>query len=65
MIWMTGPLAQLIVSLIADLGVLSLILALPHTFMEIDSEIFSTVIILLALIGFCQLQALVLAWSTG
>ena len=36
--------------LTADLGVVSSILALSHTFMEIDHEIISTVILLLELI---------------
>ena len=35
-------------SLIADPGVVCLIPARPHTFVEIDHEIFSTVILLLA-----------------
>ena len=38
------------VSLIADPGVISLILALPHISMEIDPEIFSVFILLLPLI---------------
>ena len=36
---------QLVASPIADPGVLSLIPALPHTFVAIDHEIFSTVIL--------------------
>ena len=36
-----------VASLNADPGVVSLIPALPHTFVEIDHEIFSTVILLL------------------
>ena len=38
------------VSLIADPGVVILISAQPHTFVETDREIFSTVILLLPLI---------------
>ena len=45
-----GPLAQSITGLTADPGVASSILAQSHTFMEIDHEIISTVIILLLLI---------------
>ena len=49
------------VSLTADPGVASLILARSHTFMEIDHEIFSTVILLPSddslKKGCCQLQA--------
>ena len=37
-----SPIAQLIASQIADPGVVSLIPARPHTFMEIDHEIFSS-----------------------
>ena len=37
-------------SLIADPGVMSLIQNWPHNFMEIDCEMFSTVILLLPLI---------------
>ena len=47
-----GFVAQWVVSLIADTGDVSLIPAWPHTFMEIDCEIFSSVIdsLLLSLI---------------
>ena len=38
---------QLLASLIRDPGVVGLISARPHTFVEIDYEIFSTVILLL------------------
>ena len=38
---------QLLASLISDPGVVVLILARPHTFVEIDYEIYSTVILLL------------------
>ena len=47
------PIAQLVVSLIADPQVVSLIQLCPHTSVEIDKEIFSTVcqsVILLLLI---------------
>ena len=44
-----GPIAQSVVSRIADQGVVSLIPARSHTFIEIDCEIFSTVILLLPL----------------
>ena len=39
-----------VTNLIADPGVLSLILARPHTFVETDHDIFSTDITLLSLI---------------
>ena len=45
-----NPVVQLVASQIADPGVMSSILALPHTFVEIDHEIFSTVILFLPLI---------------
>ena len=45
-----GPVAQSVSSLIADLGVVSLIPARPHTFVEIDHEVVSSVILLLRLI---------------
>ena len=45
-----GPEAHSIASQIADPGVMSLIPARCHTFMEIDCEIFSTIILLLPLI---------------
>ena len=41
-----GPVAQSVASLITDPWVTSSIPALPHSFMEIDCEIFSTVILL-------------------
>ena len=41
-----GPVSQLLVSLTADQGVTSSIPALAHTFMEIDREIISKVILL-------------------
>ena len=56
-------------SLIADPGVASWILARSHTFVEIDQEIISTVILLPSAESFkkgcCQLQAKVCARSTG
>ena len=56
-------------SLTADPGVASLILALSHTFLEIDHEIISTVIILRSAESFkkgcSQLQAKVCARSNG
>ena len=55
--------------LTADPGVASLIPAQSHTFMEIDHEIISTVILLPSADsfkkGFCQLQAKVCAQITG
>ena len=57
------------VCLNADPGVASLILARSHTFVEIDHEIISMVILLLSADSFkkgcCQLQAKVCAQSTG
>ena len=56
-------------SLTADPGVASSIPAWSHTFVEIDHEIFSTVILLPSAESFkkgcCQLQAKVCARSTG
>ena len=56
-------------SLTADPGVASSIPARSHTFVEIDHEIISTVIILPSAESFkkscCQLQAQVCARSTG
>ena len=56
-------------SLTADPGVSSSIPARSHTFVEIDHEIFSRVIILSSAESFkkgcCQLQAKVFARSTG
>ena len=55
--------------LTADRGVASSIPAWSHTFMEIDLEIISTVILLSSADSFkkgcCQLQAKVCARSTG
>ena len=45
-----GPVAQLVTSLHADPGAVSLILTWSHTFVEIDCEIFSLVILLHPLI---------------
>ena len=57
------------VSLTTDLGVPSSIPAQSHTFMEIDHEIISTVILLPSAESFkkgcCQLQAKVCERSTG
>ena len=57
------------VSLTADPGVASLIPAQSHTFVEIDHEIISTVILLPSAESFkkgcCQLQVKVCARSTG
>ena len=55
-------------SLTADPGVVSSIPAWSHTFVEIDHEIISTVILLPSAESFkkgCQLQAKVCARSTG
>ena len=56
-------------SLTANPGVTSSIPARSHTFVEIDHEIFSTVILLPSAESFkkvcCQLQAKVCAQSTG
>ena len=70
-----GHIAQLITclatdeSLTADPGVASSIFARSHTFVEIDHEIFSTVILLPPADSFkkgcCQLQAKLCARSTG
>ena len=57
------------VSLTADPVIVSLIRAWSHTFVEIDHEIISTVILLPSAASFkkgcCQLQAKVCARSTG
>ena len=70
-----GRVAQLVTclatdaSLTADPGVASSIPAWSHTFVEIDHEIISTVILLPSAESFkkgcCQLQAKVCARSTG
>ena len=56
-------------SLTADSGVASPILARSHTFVEIDHDMISTVILLHFVEsfkkGFCRLQAKVCARSTG
>ena len=72
---MPGRVAQLVTclatdaSLTADPGVASSILAWSHTFLEIDREIISTVILLPSAESFkkdcCQLQAKECARSTG
>ena len=71
----TGSVAQSVMclatdaSLTADPGVASSIPARSHTFVEIDREIFSTVILLPSAESFkkgcCELQAKVCAQSTG
>ena len=63
----TKPEGQSVVSLILDPESMSLILVWSHTFVEIDDEIFSTIILLLPLTqeGLCQLQTKVCAGSTG
>ena len=48
--FLLGSIAQLVASLAADPGVMSLIQAWSHTFVEIDHEIISTVILPLPLI---------------
>ena len=56
-------------SLTADPGVASSILAWSHTFVKIDHEIISTVILFPSAESFkkdcCQLQVKVCAWITG
>ena len=73
--WLPGRVAQSVtclatyVSLTADPGVAISIPARSHTFVEIDHEIISTVILLPSAESFkkgcCQLQAKVCARSTG
>ena len=73
--WVPGRVGQSVMCLAidacltADSGVASLIRARSHTFMEIDHEIISTVILLpsadLFKKGCCQLQAKVGAQITG
>ena len=62
-----GCIGQCITSPTADPGVASLIPARSHTFVKIDHEIISMVILLLPLIqeGLCQLQAKVYVRSTS
>ena len=64
-----GRVAQSVTCLAADPGVTSSIPALSHTFVEIDHEIISTVILLPSSDSFkkgcCQLQAKVCARITG
>ena len=73
-VWWPGRVAQSVtclatdVCLTADPGVTSSIPARYHTFVEIDHEIISTVILPSADLfkkGFCQLQAKVCAQITG
>ena len=47
---LSGPIAQSVVCLIADPGIVSLILAQPHTFVEANREKIAAVILLLQLI---------------
>ena len=56
---MPDPVGKLVASPIADPGVVSLILAQPHTFVELDYEIYSTVNLHFRWFkkGCCQLQA--------
>ena len=65
----TGPRSATDACLSADLGVASSIPAQSHTFVEIDHEIISTVILLPSADSFkkgcCQLQAKVCAQITG
>ena len=73
--FITGRVAQSVTclatdaSLTPDPGVASSIPARSHTFVEIDHEIISTVILLPSAVSFkkdcCQLQAKVCARSTG
>ena len=64
-----GRVAQSVTCLVTDAGVASSIPARHHTFVEIDHEIISTVILLpsadLFKKGCCQLQAKVCAQITG
>ena len=64
-----GRVAQSVTCLTADPGVVSSIPARSHTFVEIDHEIISTVILLPSADsfkkGFCQLQAKECAQITG
>ena len=64
-----GRVAQSVTCLATDPGVASLIPVRSHTFVEIDHEIISTVILLPFAESFkkgcCQLQAKVCAQSTG
>ena len=71
--YLSGCVAHIILatgaSLTADPGVASLIPAWSHTFVEIDHEIISTVILLPSAEsfkkGYCQLQEKVCARRTG
>ena len=46
-LFIPGPIAQAVVSLTADPGIVTLFQARSHTFMEIDRETISMVILLL------------------
>ena len=62
-----GPVARLVASSLPDPGVMSFIPAQHHTFVEIDHEIISTVILPFRVIqeGCCQLQTKVYSQSIG
>ena len=66
---MSGRVAQSVTCLTADPGVASSFPVLSHTFMEIDHELISTIILLPSADSFkkdcCQLQAKVCARITG
>ena len=66
---MSGRVAQSVTCLTADPGVASLFPVRSHTFMEIDHELISTIILLPSADSFkkdcCQLQAKVCARITG
>ena len=47
---MLGPVGQSVTNLLADSGVVSLIPGWPHIFVEVDHQIFSTVVLLIPLI---------------
>ena len=49
-VFLQGPVTQSVASPIADPGVISLIPAQPHTFVEIDCKTFSMIILILLLI---------------
>ena len=55
---------QLVASLIADIGNMGLVLARPHTFIEIKHEIFYTVILLLPLIQVTSDMCIEYIWES-
>ena len=67
--WMPGCVVQSVTCLTADPGVASSIPVRSHTFVEIDHEMISTIILLPSADSFkkgcCQLQAKVCARITG